>query len=217
MPYNFDKPFEIREGRSRNWFWIEKELWNDPTLTASDKVIYGSIAYFANNKTQEAYPSLTTLAKFSQCSRMQVSRSLKTLQKLGVLVIKRRPGKHNYYTLLKYPSNKLLPVTNKNGTSNNYDPVLVTNKDTNYNNSNKNYLTTSVVNKNKEDTISYKTEIDRIADWVFLRARVQPSITREMFCERVASAIERAGFEAVRELYSQEENAILFLVNIRNL
>ena len=149
MPYNWDAPIEIRDARNGQWFWVHRHVWNDARLTASDKVLYGTFAYFANGKDQQAFPSITTLAKESQLSKMQVTRSQKKLEQFKYISIKRHTGKVNRYTLLKtLPVQKL--DQSQNVTSNKYYHRVVTNQDGTSNNSgheqelsNDNYLTNS--------------------------------------------------------------------------
>lgn len=70
---------------------------------------------------------------------------------------------------------------------------------------------------NSVENNSYKNEINKIAQWAFERASVNPSLTREKFYEIVARAIERYGYEKVYAAYAEEENAITFLTNLKFL
>ena len=101
MPINYDKPLIVRDSRNGSWFWVDKEVWQDKTLTASDKVVYGTLAYFANQKDQTAFPSITTLEEYSCISRRQIYISIKVLENRKYLVVVRNRGKPNEYTLLK--------------------------------------------------------------------------------------------------------------------
>ena len=98
---NYDEPIEIRDARNGEWFWVEKTVWQNTLLTSSDKVAYGTLAYFANGKTQSSYPSLIKIAKQSALSERQVALSIKKLEKLKYISVKRHFGKSNIYTLLK--------------------------------------------------------------------------------------------------------------------
>jgi len=161
MPYNWDAPIEIRDARNGDWFWVERYVWRDKRLTASDKVLYGTLAYFANGKDQQAFPSLTTLSEESQLSRMQVTRSIKKLKETGYINLKRSSGKVNKYQLLKNKPKSTdqsqivtTQATSNNyaKTSNNYVPPLVTNTATN-----NNYLTR--INNNKENSLKRIREL----------------------------------------------------------
>ena len=106
MAINWDAPIEIRDNRNGNWFWVDKIVWADKRLTSSDKVVYGTLAYFANNKSQAAFPSYTIIAEYSGVSERQCYYSIKRLQDLRYAHIQRGGGrgKPNIYTLLENPA-----------------------------------------------------------------------------------------------------------------
>ncbi len=99
---NYDEPIIIRDFRNGSWFWISKMVWQDNNLSASDKVVYGTLAYFAN-QNQIAWPSVRQLAEFGDVSERQTSRSIKNLESKKYLLVKRFgvKGKSNEYCLLK--------------------------------------------------------------------------------------------------------------------
>jgi len=218
MPVNYNAPIIIRDGRNGGWLWVDKEIWSDERLSASDKVAYGSLAFFANNKTQKLFPSITTLEESSNLSRRQVYKSIKKLEKLRYIHVARKHGKPNEYTLIdeaiqerkQRGANNAL-VHNNTSTGANSTPELVHNNTTNKNNKQE------LINNNDDVNFSYKKEVEKIADWAYNRAIVSPSIGRERFCESVEKAIARVGFTRVKETYADEENAISFLTNIKNL
>ncbi len=215
MPINWDAPIEIRDSRNGNWFWVDKQVWEHEKLTSSDKVVYGTLAYFANQKTQQAFPQMTTLENHCKLSRRQVYRSTKALEKLKFIHIQRQKGKPNIYTLSdnwKHSSDKLSVVTNNTKSSDTMSHEVVTNNTSNNNIYNKNKITTT-----DENNFPYKDEVIRIADWAYTRALKIPSIPREKFMEMTVAAIKHAGYELVRREYEYEENAITFLTNIKNL
>ena len=45
-----DDPIIIRDFRNGDWFWINKQVWQDEQLQMSDKITYGTLAFFANQK-----------------------------------------------------------------------------------------------------------------------------------------------------------------------
>lgn len=187
MPYNFDKPIEIRDARNGEWFWVEKSVWANTLLTSSDKVLYGTLAYFANGKTQEAYPSLKKLAHQSALSERQVALSIKKLEEHKYISIKRRSGKPNYYTLLKTRYANFAEVQNSSTTYAKNGVGGMQNSSTNNNYINKNYI-----NKKKEiykekryldnkdfheqlramfPNIPIEEEIERMKDWLAANGR----------------------------------------------
>jgi len=111
MAINWDAPIEVRDLRNGDWFWISKYLWNDKRLSSSDKVVYGTVAFFANQQSQSAWPSLETMAKFSGVSARQIYRSIKNLLNCDYLFIKRGGGrgKSNEYQLLKINPDLVAP------------------------------------------------------------------------------------------------------------
>ena len=120
MAINWNAPIEVRDGRNGNWFWVDKAIWSDERLTASDKVLYGTLAYFANQKNQSSTPSIEILQSNSGLSRRQAYRSIKRLEEFMHVSITRTYGKPNKYTLLDNGINhlkeergaKLAPVPN---------------------------------------------------------------------------------------------------------
>lgn len=134
MPYNYDKPIEIRDFRNGDWFWVERSVWANSLLTSSDKVVYGTLAFFSNRRTQSAYPSFKIIAEHSAISRRQAINSIRKLEKLGYISTEKGDWKRkfaNTYTLLKTKSAKFAPVHKKRGTSAKNDANLVQNSTSN--------------------------------------------------------------------------------------
>jgi len=102
---------EIRDFRNGDWFWVSKYVWLDRRLTKSDKLIYGTLAYFANQR-QVAWPSITKLASFSNVSKRQTYKSIKKLELLNYIKVKRHRtrGKPNEYKLLKVKGELTAPI-----------------------------------------------------------------------------------------------------------
>lgn len=125
MPYNWTKPFEIRDLRNGDWFWVERYVWKDERLTASDKVLYGSLAYFANGKDQSAFPSLSTLADESKLSRSQIKISVRKLKETGYIKVVYSAGKVNKYQLIKNKPNNVKAVISQNLTGSDSDQVRI--------------------------------------------------------------------------------------------
>ena len=153
MAINWEAPIEIRDGRNGNWFWVDKQVWEHAKLTSSDKVVYGTLAYFANQKTQQAFPQMKTLEAHCKLSRRQVYRSTKALEIFKFIHIKRQRGLPNLYTLIdnwkKLQGNdKLSVVTGSPITSDSMSHGLVTNNTSNNNikTNNKNNKTLTKVN-----------------------------------------------------------------------
>jgi len=107
MPINYKRPIETRDLRNGDWFWVNRQVWEHEGLTQSDKVVYGTLALFCN-QSQESFPSIETLAKFSKISPRQVYRSIKSLEKYNFIEIIRGGGRNkpNIYILLKITDRK---------------------------------------------------------------------------------------------------------------
>ena len=97
--------------------------WDIETPTSASKLVLLALAKFASNDDKnECYPSIETLSKITRLDRRSVMKSLSILQKMEVVVIEKKYGAKNYYTLKtsskndtadsKEPVAKMLPVTN---------------------------------------------------------------------------------------------------------
>lgn len=73
---------------------------------------------------------------------------------------------------------------------------------------------TNIINKNTAAV--FKKEIAIITRWAYERAAVVPNCSREAFEQAVAKAITRVGYDIVKKHFAYEDNAIAFLVNIKN-
>ena len=100
MPINYDEPIEIRDTRNGSWFWIHTHIMDDIHIGKSDFSVYCSLSTFANSQ-QELFPSIKKISIRAKCSKRQTYKSVKLLEKLEYLSIKRRKGHSNLYTLLK--------------------------------------------------------------------------------------------------------------------
>lgn len=220
MPINYEKPIDIRDGRNGGWFWVDKEVWLDEGLSQSDKVVYGTLAYFANNKNQLAFPSIDNISKYSSASKRQVYKSIKILEINKYIAVIRNHGKPNKYTLIDTAIQQQKQGGAKNArvqNSTSRGAIIAVKGVQNSTTNNTNIEQDLFNNKRVEENSSYKDEINRIATWAFTRARVTPSISRDKFCESVEKAIARVGYDAVHEEFANEENAINFLSHIKSL
>lgn len=218
MGVNYDAPIIVRDGRNGGWLWVDKEVWSDERLSASDKVTYGTLAYFANNKTQKLYPSITVLEQFSKLSRRQIYKSIKVLETLNYVHVTRKRGKPNEYTLIDDAILSLKTTGAKNALVHTVHPTSANNAPpkrgqlVQNNTTNKNYIEQDLYNKSVND--SYKKEVDNIISWAYTRSVVIPSMPRESFRRKVERAIATHGYEYVRRRYASEENALRFITNI---
>lgn len=91
---------EIRDARNGSWAWYDKEVIASNKLTTSEKMIYISLTWFAN-ESQKLYPSINKICQLSGRSRPVVVKSLNHLEKLGLIKKNKSAGKTTQYTLLK--------------------------------------------------------------------------------------------------------------------
>ena len=71
-------------------------------LTTLDPYIYACIKKYMNSKTQQAFPSNSTLQHVSGLGNKTIIQSIKRLEKAGYISITREFGKSNVYTFNDY-------------------------------------------------------------------------------------------------------------------
>lgn len=98
------KTIEIRDLRHQDWLWTSKQLLFHEAVDGNSYKVYGGLASYANNTTQEAFPSIDTLSQKLHLSRNTVIKSLSNLAKIGFIKIEKTTGEHNVYILLSVVS-----------------------------------------------------------------------------------------------------------------
>lgn len=85
-------------------FQVAKEGWlmaiaSHPNLSGSDCAVGITIAKHLNAKLKEAWPSIKTIAEFTNREQSTVWRSIKRLEQLGLLTVVHSRGRHrsNHY------------------------------------------------------------------------------------------------------------------------
>ncbi len=95
----------LRDGRVRNWFYLENDLLDRQDLNIYEKTVYIVIARYVNGENK-AFPSYETIAKKGSMAKVQAMRVVKSLTKKGLLKKEVRKTKDNksytsnLYTLL---------------------------------------------------------------------------------------------------------------------
>ena len=108
----------LRDGRVKNWFYLENDLLDRQDLNIYEKMIYIVIARFVD-KEDKAFPSVPTIAKKGSMSERQVQAIINSLVKKKLLKKETRVNKYNksktsnLYTLLSVKSNQ--PGNDKTG------------------------------------------------------------------------------------------------------
>jgi len=95
----------LRDGRVKNWFYLENDLLDREDLTIYEKTVYIVIARYVNGENK-AFPSYETIAKKGSMAKVQAKRVVKSLIEKGLLKKEARKNKDNksytsnLYTLL---------------------------------------------------------------------------------------------------------------------
>jgi len=95
----------LRDGRTKNWFYLENDLLDREDLTIYEKTVYIVIARYVNGENK-AFPSYETIAKKGSMAKVQAMRVVKSLIQKGLLKKEGRKNKDNegstsnLYTLL---------------------------------------------------------------------------------------------------------------------
>ncbi len=95
----------LRDGRVRNWFYLENDLLDREDLSIYEKMIYIVVARYVD-KENKAFPSVSTIAKKDSMSRKQVQMIINSLIEKDLIKKEPRISKYNksktsnLYTLL---------------------------------------------------------------------------------------------------------------------
>ena len=95
----------LRDGRVKNWFYLENDLLDRKDLNIYEKTVYIVIARYVNGENK-AFPSYETIAKKGSMAKVQAKRVVKSLIQKGLLKKEVRKDKNNksytsnLYTLL---------------------------------------------------------------------------------------------------------------------
>jgi len=161
----------LRDGRVKNWFYLENELLDREDLTIYEKTVYIVIARYVNGDNK-AFPSYETIAKKGSMAKVQAMRVVKSLTQKGLLKKEVRKNNRNggstsnLYTLLNpKPNNKTKGVSDRYpggvsqipGVVSDRDPNNTSIKKTNLNNVNK-ASGDGVVENFREETKGEKVE-----------------------------------------------------------
>lgn len=96
-----EKTIQVRDLRNQGWIWTSKAILFDAEIDGNTYKVYAGLSAYANNDTQTAYPSISTLARKLNVSRNTVIKALTALETQGYLGIEKDYGSHNVYSLLE--------------------------------------------------------------------------------------------------------------------
>ncbi|WP_024622122.1 helix-turn-helix domain-containing protein [Metaclostridioides mangenotii] len=74
----------LKDNREKNWFMVENELIDNLNLTIYEKMVYIVLVRHANEESS-CFPSITTIAKKTGCSRPTAIKALNGLEKLELI------------------------------------------------------------------------------------------------------------------------------------
>jgi len=93
----------VRDMRNGEWYWIHKKVIEKygRLIGPYGIAIYNTLACFAHNSSQKAFPSIEKIADLIGCSRRTVVEYLKRLEEIKLIEVERELGRVNVYKLIK--------------------------------------------------------------------------------------------------------------------
>lgn len=98
-----DESFTVRDLRNQDWIWTAKALLFHADCDEKMYKTYCGLAAYADNVTQEAYPSIELLRKKLHMGRNTLLRAIAKLEAFSFVSTERKQGCPNIYTLLAIP------------------------------------------------------------------------------------------------------------------
>lgn len=127
---------KVRDVRNGNWYWTHRRILKEYSkkIGATGILVYNFLASLAD-RSQACFPSQKYIAESLGYSRATVNRAIKTLEKNGLIRIKKRDRYHLTYFLVE-PRCKVSETQMSN----------IRNSDVNWMNTNNNKLTRNINN-----------------------------------------------------------------------
>lgn len=214
---------KVRDFRNKGFFIVDDVYLNGYAkhLGVTASMVYLSLCRHAD-KEQSCFPPQKLIAKELGINERTAMEKINLLEKWGLIEKrKKRDSKgrwvHNVYYLLDKSLWKTPPTENLHmdttrrkdtGGLGTRPPTSKQHiKDTHIIEGN----TTAVVGENVDKFVS------RVLRWAYEQNPHTPACPREAYRRAVEGAISRAGLEAVRAKFLGHENAIGFLVDLKNL
>lgn len=79
---------KLRDNRSRGWYWINNEVIDEYRLTPYEMMVYNILCRHADERGH-SFPGISRIMELGSMSKPQVIRSIKRLEELGLLAVKR--------------------------------------------------------------------------------------------------------------------------------
>lgn len=105
-----DDVIEVRSKRQQGWFWVENDFVDRLASRVGHDAfaVYICLCRFSDVKTQECYPSISTLQNLLKMGRSKVLEAISSLEENQVIAVdrSRSPGGVNHYVLLDLKSDQ---------------------------------------------------------------------------------------------------------------
>ena len=182
---------KLRDGRVRNWFYLENDLLDREDLTIYEKMLYIVIARYVD-KEDKAFPSVPTIAKKGSMSERQVQMIINSLVKKGLIKKESRINKYNksmtsnLYTLLSIKrnhsgkNNKEGVVHDMHHPGEHHTPPQVNDVHPNNTSIKKNNLNNVNTTSNEEVVENSENEIKEYPRFKRYRSREKEQLAREI-------------------------------------
>jgi predicted transcriptional regulator len=106
---------KMEDGSRIAFFWIESAVVDHLHELSPQAIgVYLIICKYARNTTQEAWPSIQTIANLLGCSTNSVRKGVRSLEECKLIAVRQagRPGReHNVYTVLNASKRKIIRKT----------------------------------------------------------------------------------------------------------
>lgn len=100
---------EVRDLRTQ-FIWANKAVLFHKDVSGNSFKVYCGLASYANNVTQQAFPSIATLAEKLNIAKNTVISCLDDLEQALFIKIEKSEGEHNVYLLLEVVGDMPLPL-----------------------------------------------------------------------------------------------------------
>lgn len=190
------------------YLWIEYGVLEKEGITSSDILVYLGLARFVDNETQSCFPSISALCDICRLSRPTVIASIKNLEELKLIKVKRTPNSVNVYHLLRAGGGNTLivqdPVDNSQKSvdkSGGKKSLLVKNRHC----GGKNQTLRVVKNRHCNNTYINNTYLTKEGWFKKLKKCIVDNSKRIKYPERyLLSLISTYGEKEVKKLYTKD-------------
>lgn len=216
---NKTRPVKIRDFRNKAFFIVDDAYLNGYArfLGPSASMVYVALCRRAD-KEQIAFPSHLHIAKSLGITRRTVQEKIKLLERYCFISRKKyrskKTGKwlNTVYVLLDKSMWKTPPREKTSrgftvGKKQHRHGKLFPTKDTHI----EGYTTTAVVEENVDNFVG------KVLRWAYEQNPHTPACPRQTYERLMKEAVAKAGLERVRAKFLGHDNAIRFLVDLRDL